>query len=176
MASGELNAPILGKTSGSLEMQRRNYFAVALGIVPNFCSDIVLGQFFMSKHKKIAFKLNKTQEELVIRNPVRCGVATSSLKSHRLFNNLDPNVKPIVTKSKQFKETDQFYIKEEAYLEDLRDTYAYLENIMVCDKTMKDLDYNLKVLFSAAKLENLTFSNSKFVFACHEMDSLEYPI
>ena len=59
---------------------------------------------------------------------------------------------------------------------DLRDTYAYLDNITVCGKTMKDHDHNLKALFSAAKSENLTFNNSKCVFARTEIDVLGYRI
>ena len=59
---------------------------------------------------------------------------------------------------------------------DLRDTYAYLDNITVCGKTMKDYDHNLKALFSAAKSENLTFNNSKCVFARTEIDLLGYRI
>ena len=113
MASGKLNAPILGQISGNLEIQGRNYFDVTLGVVPDLCSDIVLGQSFMNKHKEITFKLNGTQEGLVIQNPVRCGVATSNVKSPRLFNNLDQNLKPIATKSRRFNEADQFFTKEE---------------------------------------------------------------
>ena len=59
---------------------------------------------------------------------------------------------------------------------DLRDTYAYLDSVTVCGKTMKDHDHNLKALFSAAKSENLTFNNSKCVFARTEIDLLGYRI
>ena len=113
MASRKLNAPILGQISGNLEIQGRNYFDVTLGVVPDLFSDIVLGQSFMNKHKEIIPKLNGTQEELMIQNPVRCGVATSNVKSPRLFNNLDPNVKPIAITSRRFNETDQSFNKEE---------------------------------------------------------------
>ena len=58
----------------------------------------------------------------------------------------------------------------------LRDTYTYLDNITVCGKTMKDHEHNLKTLFSAAKSENVTFNNSKCVFACTEIDLLGYRI
>ena len=34
---------------------------------------------------------------------------------------------------------------------DLRDIYAYLDNITVCGKTIKDYGHNLKALFIAAK-------------------------
>ena len=71
MASGKLNATILGQILGNLEIQGRNYFDVTLGVVPDHCSDIVLGQSFMNKHKKVTFQLNGTQEGLVIQNPVR---------------------------------------------------------------------------------------------------------
>ena len=59
---------------------------------------------------------------------------------------------------------------------DLRDTYAYLDNITVCGKTMKDHGHNLKALFSAAKSENLMFNNSKCVFVLPEVDLLGYRI
>ena len=41
---------------------------------------------------------------------------------------------------------------------------------------MKDHEHNLKALFSAAKSENLTFNNSKCVFARSEIDLLGYRI
>ena len=53
MASGKLNAPILGQISGNLEIQRRNHLDITLGVVSDLCSDIVLGQSFMNKHKEI---------------------------------------------------------------------------------------------------------------------------
>ena len=56
MASGKLNAPILGKILGNLEIQERKYFDVTQDVVPDLCSDIVLGQSFMSKHKEVTFK------------------------------------------------------------------------------------------------------------------------
>ena len=59
---------------------------------------------------------------------------------------------------------------------DLRDTYAYLDNITVCGKTIKAHDHNLKALFSASKSENLTFNNSKCVFARTKIDLLGYRI
>ena len=49
MASGKLNAKILGEISGSLQIQERNYFDVTLGVVPDLCSDIVLGQSFIEQ-------------------------------------------------------------------------------------------------------------------------------
>ena len=36
-----------------------------------------------------------------------------NVKSPRLFNNLDPNVKPIATKSRRFNKTDQSFIEKE---------------------------------------------------------------
>ena len=41
---------------------------------------------------------------------------------------------------------------------------------------MKDHGHNLKALFSTAKLENLTFENSKYVFARTEIDLIKYRI
>ena len=52
-------------------------------------------------------------------------------------------------------------------LYDLRDAHAYLDNITVCGKAMKDHDHNFKALFSAAKSENLTFDNSKCVICSY---------
>ena len=114
MAFIKLNAPILGQISGNLEIQGRNYFDVTLSVVPDLCFDIVIGQSFMNKHKEITFKLNGTQEGLVIQNPVCCGVATFNVTSPRLFNNLDANIKPSATKNRRFKETNQSFIKKEA--------------------------------------------------------------
>ena len=48
MASGKLNASILEQILEKLEIQERNYFDLTLGVVPDLCFDIVLGQSFMN--------------------------------------------------------------------------------------------------------------------------------
>ena len=113
IASGKLNAPIVGKISGNLQIQRRNYFDVVLETLYRFLTFARTIRYKQAQRNY--FQMNGAQEGLVIQKPVRCGVATSVAKSHRLFNNLDPNVKPIATKNRQLNETDQSFIKEEVY-------------------------------------------------------------
>ena len=48
--------------------------------------------------------------------------------------------------------------------EDLKDTFAYVDNVTVCRKDQAQHDENLNKFVNAAKKYNLTFNNDKCVF------------
>ena len=79
----------------------------------NLCADVVLGQSFLNKHSEVLLKLEGTQKRLVIDNKPYCGVSASNFRGRRLFQNLQPDHKPIATKSRKFNDSDKTFIKNE---------------------------------------------------------------
>ena len=113
MASGELSATVLGRVTSDLDVQGRTYKNLSFGVISNLCADVVLGHPFLNKHSEVLFKLKGTQKRLVIDNKPYCGVSVSNFGGHRLFQNLQPDHKPIVTKSRKFNGSDKAFIKIE---------------------------------------------------------------
>ena len=58
----------------------------------------------------------------------------------------------------------------------LKQTYAYLDNVTVTGIDKNEHDENLKALLDAAKCEGFTFNESKSVYAVTELDLLGYRV
>ena len=112
MASTAMQANVSGKTKGTLIIQDRTYKNISFGVVEGLCADIILGQSFMKEHEEIVFKMGGMQQKLVV-SQLLCSVAASKIKCVRLFRNLDPNCKPIVTKSRKYSDEDKLFIRNE---------------------------------------------------------------
>ena len=110
MASSQLNAPVLGSVTTNLIIDGRVYNNLSFGVVPGLCSDIILGQDFMSQHDEIVFKLGGPRKGFILQH---CSVAASRMNSPELFRNLEPGCRPITTKSRRFNESDKVFIKDE---------------------------------------------------------------
>ena len=68
----------------------------------------------LKNDQKIAiFKQLQPNKRLVIDNKPYCGVSASNFGGRRLFQNLQPDHKPIATKSKKFNDSDKIFIKNE---------------------------------------------------------------
>ena len=113
MASSEMSATVLGRVTSDLDVQGRTYKNLSFGIISNLCADVVLGQSFSNKHSEVLLKLEGTQKRLVIDNKPYCGVLASNFGGRRLFQNLQPDNKPIATKSRKFNDSDKTFIKNE---------------------------------------------------------------
>ena len=113
MASSELSATILGRVTSDLDVQGRTYKNLSFGIISNLCADVVLGQSFLNKHSEVLLKLEGTQKRLVIDNKPYCGVSAFNFRGRRLFQNFQPDHKPIATKSRKFNDSDKTFIKNE---------------------------------------------------------------
>ena len=83
-----------------------------LGVCKNLCADLVLGQDFMKRYRRVVFELNEKGKNVVISRSV-CGVPATNIPPMRLFKNLDPGVKPIATKLKRFNLENQKFIRSE---------------------------------------------------------------
>ena len=58
----------------------------------------------------------------------------------------------------------------------LKDTYAYLDNVTIAGINKEDDDRKLSALRTAAEKENLTFNEEKSVIGKTEIDGLGYRI
>ena len=113
MTSSELSATVLGRVTNNLDVQGRTYKNLLFGVISNLCADVVLGQSFLNKHSEVLLKLEGTQKRLVIDNKSYCGVSASNFGGRRLFQNFQPDHKPIATKSRKFNDSDKTFIKNE---------------------------------------------------------------
>ena len=91
-------------------MHGRDYKNVPLSVMPGLCADVVLGQDFLSQHHKVVIKLSGPRETLLIQNDSFCGVAACEGNCDRLLQNLKPDWKPIVTKSRKYNQEDKQFI------------------------------------------------------------------
>ena len=58
----------------------------------------------------------------------------------------------------------------------LKNTYAYIDNITVTGINQTDHDANLKALLEAAKANGFTFNESKSFFSVRQLDLLGYRV
>ena len=111
MASSSLKSSIKGQCIVDLNLLGEWYPDVKLSVLPHLCSDIILGQDFMSQHSTISFAFRGSKKDLVISHPISCSVLSALVDTPSLFSNIDPACKPITTKSK--REGDRLFILTE---------------------------------------------------------------
>ena len=113
MASLSLKASIKGLCTVDLNLLGEWYPDVKLSVLPNLCSDIILGQDFMSQHSPISLEFRGSKKDLVISHPISCSVPSALKDIPSLFSNIDPACKPITTKCKSCGEGDRLFIQTE---------------------------------------------------------------
>ena len=113
MASSSLRASIKGLCTVDLNLLGEWYPDVKLSILPHLCSDIILGQDFMSQHSTISFAFGGSKKDLVISHPISCSVPSALVDAPSLFSNIDLACKPITTKSKRCGEGNRLFIQTE---------------------------------------------------------------
>ena len=101
----------LGKTSAELTVFEQKY-NLQLGVTQNLCADLILGQDFMKRHRRVVFEVNEEGNDIII-NSFVCTVAAAKINPIRIFKNLVPGVRPIATKSRRFNAEDQLLIQSE---------------------------------------------------------------
>ena len=57
MASNLLTAKVLGTEQSDVKVQGRDYANLKFGVVPELCSVIILGQYFLNQHEPVVLKL-----------------------------------------------------------------------------------------------------------------------
>lgn len=79
-----------------------------MSLLPNACTDIILGHDFIGKHSELRIPFLGNRPPLVV-----CGVAAANVESPALFANLDAQCKPIATKSRRHSKQDNKFISSE---------------------------------------------------------------
>ncbi|XP_077971774.1 uncharacterized protein LOC144425880 [Styela clava] len=86
LASNESVAQTIGFVDAPLKIGTRVYDAMKFGVVENLCTDIILGQDFLSKHRKVVFEFNGDLDSLYVGKEV-CNLASAKDKRLKAFMN-----------------------------------------------------------------------------------------
>ena len=112
MASQTCRTTSLGSVYVTLQLAEFTYNQVRLQILPDLCSDIILGHDILKRHEKLEIPFCGPLSPLVL--PVKPGLVCALKVAHitppPLFSDLPPNVRPIVCKSRKFSEEDRKFI------------------------------------------------------------------
>ena len=108
MATNDHCSHTQGHVDVGLQFKDKQYNSVKLSILPNLCSDVILGHDFLKLHEKIEIPFEGPLEPFSV-----CNLAAAKIEPPTLFGELPPDVKPIATKSRRFKISDQQFISKE---------------------------------------------------------------
>lgn len=108
MASSPLMATTQGHCLVNLKVCDLSYKLFKLSLLPNLCSEVILGQDFMKMHECVQFDTRGDLPKLTV-----CGVAAMKLDPPSLFANLSPDCHPIATPSRRYSQTDRNFIRDE---------------------------------------------------------------
>lgn len=108
MATGALVKETKGFVLTDLELKDICYRNIKLSILPNLCSDIILGHDFLGLHSKIEIPLDGKKSPLSL-----CSVATAKIEPPTLFGNLTDGWKPVATRSRRHNKPDGDFIEKE---------------------------------------------------------------
>ena len=107
MASTSLSKLTHGHCIVDISYKGAVYKRVKLSVLPDLCSDIILGHDFLKLHKGVELQFPGS------RPPIACGLLAARVEPLALFAYLSPDCKPIATKSRRHSHTDQLFINEE---------------------------------------------------------------
>jgi len=103
---------LMNKTEGhchvNLRYKQSEYSNIKLSLLPNACTDVILGHDFICKHSELRIQFLGNRPPLVV-----CGVAAAKVESPALFANLDAQCRPIATKSRRHSKEDEKFISSE---------------------------------------------------------------
>ncbi len=108
MAASSLACKVVGCCCTDVVLDGRTYNNVRLLILPNLCSDVILGLDFQSQHTCVVFEHGGVNPPLSV-----CGVSTLNTDPPRLFSNLTDDCHPIATKSRKYNQDDLNFIDSE---------------------------------------------------------------
>ena len=108
MASTPLVTSTLGHCEVGLKVQGERYDLFKLAVLPDLCTDLILGQDFMRLHESIQFETSGPRPALTV-----CGVAGMHLEPPSLFANLTPDCKPISTPTRHHSQPERAFIRDE---------------------------------------------------------------
>ena len=123
LASSDKSVGLTGYCTMDIKLHGRKYSNVSLGVLPNLCSDLILGQDFQMKHKQVIIEYGGVLPALKVggrrvkrvksKSKPTCNLTAASVDPVSLFENMRPGCKPIAAKSRRFNHQDRKFIKEE---------------------------------------------------------------
>ena len=94
MATNDHCSHTQGHIVCKLKFKDQHYNEVKLSILPDLCSDVILGHDFLKKHEKVEIPFEGPRKPFSL-----CGLAAAKVDPPFLFENLTDDCKPIATKS-----------------------------------------------------------------------------
>ena len=113
MASSSLSSHVRGYCVSTVTVDDREYREVDLSILPDLCTDVILGMPFLRRHEGITLELGGDEPELNICNLAQMKVSQAA--SPKLFSNLTADCHPIATRARQFSHVDEKFIENEIH-------------------------------------------------------------
>ena len=121
MASKSHSVDVLGYCVATLTVRGTVYKNFRLLVLPQFCAAVLLGLDFLSHLKSVTMEYSGPFPPLSVCNqqfldcPPRttCSLSTLKVAPPSLFENLTPDCKPIVTKSRRYSAGDRAFIRSE---------------------------------------------------------------
>jgi len=111
MASTSLSSSLKGCVKVRLQILEHTYNDVKLSILPNLCTDLIVGHDILKSHSRLDLTFGGTNPPLSISSSSLFSPA--NIEPIRIFTNLSQNVKPIATKSRRHSAEDSKFINDE---------------------------------------------------------------
>ena len=105
MASTNLTKQTSGHCTVKLSYKEKTYKGVKLSLLPNLCSEVILGHDFLKVHSDLIMSFKGNLEPISV-----CGVAAAMVEAPSLFQNLSDDCHPIATKSRRHTKEDEKFI------------------------------------------------------------------
>ena len=108
MASTSFTTNTPGFCNVDIKVNGRFYNNVRLIVLPELCSDLILGQDFQKMHDSVTLQYGGHLPPLVV-----CGLGVLNVDPPQLFGNLTADCHPITTKSRRYCLEDRTFIEKE---------------------------------------------------------------
>lgn len=113
MASSSLTSPVKGHCMVDINLLGKWYSNMQSFVLPNLCSDVILGQDFRSQNSTVSIAFGGPKKALHSSDPTICSVPSASVDMPHLFSSLAPRCKPKATKSRKFEDDNKKFIQSE---------------------------------------------------------------
>jgi len=74
-----------------------HWYELKMGVVQKLCADLILGQDFLKKQKSATFLMGGPLKAIEVNQRNTCRVAAADIQPPRLFQFLNPKIRPIAT-------------------------------------------------------------------------------
>lgn len=115
MASEAQVIVTIGSTSVELNLAGHIYENVKLSVMPNLCTDVIIGHDVLSQHEKLVINFGGHRSSMLIdkisESGFACSLSQIRISPQPLFHNLSSDVKPIACKSRRYGTSEQQFIE-----------------------------------------------------------------